>query len=344
MIRALFIFILALLLGEAPCPAAITGAGKPIDWFKSDEARRAADNTLTWQFESGAFPKNIDTGKEPCPADRKEQYRKSHWESIDNGATYTQVRILAAAWRATGEQRFAAGVNRGLTYLLKAQRPTGGWPQCFPQRGGYHDHITFNDDAMVNVMRLLADVKDDSAFDCVSKDDRRRAQDAFTRGVDCIVRCQIIVAGVRTGWCAQHDAVTLEPRPARSYEKVSISGGESARIVDLLMSIDKPNPAVRQAIIAACAWYEKSKLDGIRLEKAGDDVVVVTDAKAPPLWARFYDIETNKPIFCGRDGRIQTQLKDIEKERRTGYAWYGNWGAPLPRKLEAWKKKWPAEK
>ena len=32
----------------------------------------------------------------------------------------------------------------------------------------------------------------------------------------------------------------------------------------------------------------------------GSDVVVVPDASAPPLWARFYEIGTNRPIFSGQ--------------------------------------------
>jgi PelA/Pel-15E family pectate lyase len=49
---------------------------------------------------------------------------------------------------------------------------------------------------------------------------------------------------------------------------------------------------------------------------------VVPDATAPPLWARFYEIGTNRPIFSGRDSVVKYQLSEIEYERRTGYRWY----------------------
>jgi PelA/Pel-15E family pectate lyase len=73
----------------------------------------------------------------------------------------------------------------------------------------------------------------------------------------------------------------------------------------------------------------------------GYDRVVVQDAQAEPLWARFYDISTNRPIFSGRDGIIKDHLAEIEDERRTGYRWYVNSPAALLEKdYPAWQKKW----
>ncbi len=61
----------------------------------------------------------------------------------------------------------------------------------------------------------------------------------------------------------------------------------------------------------------------------GTNKVVVRDPNAPPLWARFYNIETNAPVFADRDGIPKATLAEIGDERRNGYAWYGNW----PQKL-----------
>lgn len=59
------------------------------------------------------------------------------------------------------------------------------------------------------------------------------------------------------------------------------------------------------------------------------DVVVVSDTAAPPLWARHYEIGTNRPIVAGRDAVKKYRLADIERERRTGTRWYGGWPQPL---------------
>ncbi|HVF97585.1 MAG TPA: pectinesterase family protein, partial [Flavisolibacter sp.] len=58
------------------------------------------------------------------------------------------------------------------------------------------------------------------------------------------------------------------------------------------------------------------------------------------IWARFYDIETNKPFFTGRDGIKRWDVSHIESERRNGYAWYGTWPQKLLEKdYPVWLKK-----
>ena len=62
-------------------------------------------------------------------------------------------------WSRTrrGEARYRASFLRGFDYLLAAEYPGGGWPQFFPLRAGYYSRITFNDNAMVNVLTVLRD-------------------------------------------------------------------------------------------------------------------------------------------------------------------------------------------
>src|SRR5262249_29706193 len=94
-------------------------------------------------------------------------------------------------------------------------------------------------------------------------------------------------------------------------------------------------------------WFEKVKLTGIKVvpkpepgTPKGFDRVVVQDASAPPLWARFYEIGTDRPIFCGRDGVIKYSLAEIEYERRNGYSWYVNGAERLLEKdYPAWRKR-----
>jgi PelA/Pel-15E family pectate lyase len=106
------------------------------------------------------------------------------------------------------------------------------------------------------------------------------------------------------------------------------------------MSIKDPSPAVVEAIESAIAWFEQSQLKGIKWVDNGNDRVVVQDPDAGPLWARFYEIGTNRPIFVGRDGVVKYSVAEIEHERRTGYSWYVDSPAKLLQKdYLAWKKK-----
>jgi PelA/Pel-15E family pectate lyase len=317
-------------------------ARKPDEWYRGPGGRRVADTILTYQSARGGWPKNIDTTAASYAGDPAKLQG-----TFDNGATVGELRFLARAFRATQEPRYRDAFLKGLDHILQAQYPTGGWPQYYPPGPKYNRYITFNDNAMVNLMRLLRDVTDDDAYDFAGADRRAAAKGAFDRGIQCILKCQIVVDGKKTAWCAQHDETDYRPRPGRAYELVSLSGAESVEIVRLLMSLDKPPPEVVAAVEGAVAWFESAKLTGIRqvIERdpkspKGFNKVVVKDPSASPLWARFYEIGTNRPIFSDRDGVAKHDIAEIGYERRNGYNWLSTWPADLLAKdYPAWKKR-----
>jgi len=319
-------------------------------WYATSDALRIADNVLLYQRDSGGWPKNIDMAAPLSETQRTEltQEKNSNDSTIDNGATYTQLIFLAKVYEAQPQSRHRDSFIRGFDYLLKAQYDNGGWPQFYPDLNGYYRHITFNDGAMIGVMRLLRDVANQKpAYSFIDEERRAKAEKAVQKGIECILKTQVIIDGRRTVWCAQHDEVTLKPAPARTYELVSLSGLESVDIVRFLMSIPKPNATVVEAIEGAVTWFQKSQLNGVRwVERAdsskpeGTDRVVVNDPNAPPLWARFYELNTNRPIFVGRDGVVKYEVAAIEHERRNGYAWYVEEPAKLLNKdYPEWRKK-----
>lgn len=307
--------------------------GKQADWFRGADGKRVMENVLSHQSVRGDWPKNFDTGEKPYrgdPADLR--------GTFDNGAGRGELRFLARAYRATGETRARDAFLKGVDHIFKAQYSNGGWPQTYPLGSGYSRHITFNDGTMIGLMELLRDVAESKEFDFVDSKRRARASRAFDAGVECILKCQILVDGRPTAWCAQHDEITFEPRKARTYEHVSLSGGESAGIILLLMSLENPKPEVVLAVNGACRWYEQVQLHGIRQTQRAGDKIIVPDADAPPLWARFYQIGTNRPIFSGRDGVIKYDITQIEHERRNGYSWYGYSGREVLRQWPKWKQ------
>ncbi|HEU5133427.1 MAG TPA: pectate lyase, partial [Pyrinomonadaceae bacterium] len=315
---------------------------KPDEWYASVEALRIADNVLLYQRSSGGWPKNIDMAKPLSDSNKSSLLRdqKKTDSTIDNGATYTQLSFLARVYTAQHQERHRQSFLKGLDYLLDAQYPNGGWPQFYPDLSGYYKHITYNDDAMIGVMKLLRDVagaKPVYAF--VDEARRSRAASAVEKGIECILKTQVIVNGKRTVWCAQHHEVTFAPAPARKFEVVSLSGGESVGIVRFLMSVKNPSPAVINSIESAIAWFEQSQLKGIKWVEKRDDRVVVQDPEGGPIWARFYEIGSNRPIFVGRDGVVKYSVAEIEHERRTGYNWYVDEPAKLLQKdYPKWRK------
>jgi len=335
-----------LLLGLAFAPLAVCGGAAaylkmPDHWFGTMEGRRIAANVLTHQSELGGWAKNSSTVIAPHVGEPSEIRA-----TFDNGATVDELRLLARAFNGTRDEALRVGFIKGLDYVLVAQYPSGGWPQFYPPGKQYERHITFNDGVMVRVLEFLREVSLAESYAFVPAALRVAAGEAFENGIACILKCQILVDGKRTVWCAQHDEVDFTPRPARSYELASFSGSESVGITRLLMSIERPRPEVIGAVEGAVAWFDAVKIAGIRLEQRtdsklpenGENLVVVKDAAAPLLWARFYDLGSQKPVFCDRDGVPRALISEISHERRNGYRWYGTWPQSLLEKdYPAWK-------
>ncbi|HET9360022.1 MAG TPA: pectate lyase [Vicinamibacterales bacterium] len=302
------------------------------EWYGSAEARSIADSVLLHQRANGGWPKDIDMSTPPSGAAARPSEPDS---TIDNGATVTQIRLLDRVWLSTTNARYRDAAARGLDYLFLSQYANGGWPQIYPLRKDYTRRITFNDDAMAGVLLLLDDLVAGRALASAGDVARARAVKAIDTATSVILRSQVRVNGRLTAWCAQHDEVTLEPAPARSYEHVSLSGRETVDIVRFLMR-RPPTPEVVAAVEAAVEWLRSVPIRGRRLDRRADpagrrapDLELVVDPAAPALWARFYQIGTNRPIYSGRDGVVRYDISEIEAERRNGYAWLGPWPAAL---------------
>jgi PelA/Pel-15E family pectate lyase len=332
--RNFALIVCALALGACSAIQAASIGGyiqKSDDWFRSAEGRLITANVLSWQSAAGSWPKNLDT-----TVPHRDEALKG---TFDNGATTGELRYLARAFTATNDGNVKAAFLKGVDHILHAQYPNGGWPQFYPPGDGYHRYITFNDQTMVRLMELVRDVGARTEFGFVDAERREACAQAFDRGVKCILATQVRVNGVLTVWCAQHDERTLEPRPARTFELASLSGAESVGILELLMSIEHPSSAILAAVDAGVNWFEAVKIKGIRETRVDGDKRIVVDPDAPALWARFYELGTNRPIFAGRDGVKRYSIAEIEPERRNGYAWYGKWAQNLPLKHKAWKER-----
>jgi len=333
-----------------------------------------ADSIVKYQMASGGWPKNQHWLDGPDQAYMAECFRTGIGSTIDNGATTGEMKVLANAVRelaapahaeadgafgasdgkacSSRAQRtatYTAAFVRGLNYLLNMQYANGGWPQFWPQRSAqsYANHITFNDNAMLNVMQLLRGVATNAEpYSAIGISDslRLRCDEAFWHGVRCILDCQIADAqGMPTVWCQQHDEQTLLPAPARKYELASYCGyGETVGIVELLMDLaeadacdaaaslfDITTDLLWQRIGLAVHWLEAHAIKGMKLESYVDadgraDKRFVPSPGAPDIWARYYDLQTASPLFSDRHGLPLRSFNEIGYERRNGYSWLGD--------------------
>ncbi len=321
------------------------------EWYQTDEAARIADQVVIYQKDNGGWEKNIDVAAMLTKPERDALVAK-HADfsetTIDNRTSYTQVAYLAKVITAsmlktalpTNFLKYKDAFNKGLDYLLSSQYENGGFPQFFPLKKGYYTHITFNDDAMIGVLRVLRDITNKANdYRFIDEDRRARAEKAVAKALPLILKLQYVDSGKKTAWVQQYDEVDLKPAWARKFEPPCLTSSESVGIVRYLME-EKPTPEIVAAIESAIEWFKSTEINGIRWERINGENVVVKNKSAPAIWARFYEFGTMKPIFIGRDSIIRYDVSEIEAERRNGYAWYGTWATDLLEKdYPQWKAK-----
>lgn len=327
-------------------------------FFASAEARRIGDQLLLWQRCTGAWPKNEDM---TSPMDEEltkkvlaDKQRKND-STIDNDATILQVRFLAMLYQSTlasGDKQdlvravqYKQAFLRGLEYMLSGQYNNGGWPQFWPVQRGYQVHITYNDNAMINVMKIIGDILDGNPHfsGLCDKALMGRLQLAFNMGIECILNTQIVTEEYGpTVWCQQHDRHTLQPAGARAFELPSYCSAESVNIVRFLMQLPNPNERIQAAIHGAMRWFERTKITGMvytrqRVDGKVQSSIVADPNATTPIWSRFYDLEHCESFVCDRDGIPRRHLDELGEERRNGYAWYTSAPAALFPLYETWK-------
>jgi hypothetical protein len=223
--------------------------GMPLDrepaWYGSAEARHVADVIVSYQTPAGGWSKNQNRAGpprllgQPYASDNNSRHsseadfdaaRDPDWGyvgTLDNDATITELRFLAkVAGRTPGAvgEPYRQSILRGVRYLLNAQMPNGGWPQVWPLQGGYHDAITFNDNAVSEAAALLTavgDGQDDSAScrgRCAARPPppRRAAGPASSppRSASAVYRRSGASRPIRSAW-SRSPAATSSRRPCR---------------------------------------------------------------------------------------------------------------------------------
>jgi PelA/Pel-15E family pectate lyase len=172
---------------------------------------------------------------------------------------------------------------------------------------------------------------------------RAQAAANWQRGLDCILAAQIIVGGQRTVWCQQHDAITLQPASARNYEMPAATSSESGTIVLFLMQLPNPDTNVIAAVHGAAAWFEKTKIMNQAFRVVGtENRQLVAAPGSGPIWSRYYEIGTDRPIFGDRDKTIHNDVNEISRERRAGYGWFRDTPKRVLEHYAKWAKLHPA--
>jgi len=341
----------------------------PYELYEETQVVGIAESMLALQNPDGGWAKNTDWARVYSRKELSElheqtlsvapltwQHKENNLQStLDNGTIYTHVTYLCKAYEQLRDRRYLESAKKALQWILNAQHPvSGGWT------GSDVYAITYNDEAMGGVLELLRAIsrEEDACYRPLAKELKQQAQQAYDRGIKCVLDTQIVVTKgdgtkVVTAWSQQHDHETLKPIWAREFEPPSVCSYESINLVKMLMQDKNPSPELVACIESACAWLMSDdivihgkKLVEVPAEpevsKYGRysdyETLLVDDKDAPPLLARMYDLENLQPVYCDRGRVIVKSFNDLGRERRNGYSYLGEWTTLLDKPYAEWKK------
>ncbi|MGN0221841.1 MAG: pectate lyase [Prevotella sp.] len=309
------------------------------EWYGSAEAISVADTLLGVQKTNGGWMKNDQfhnltaTELSARKALDGTDGRSAH-SCFDNYATTQEMRFLAKVYNQAKLQRHLDAFKRALNLIFTAGNSLkGGWGQYWPlsdDKYSYQNYITFNDDLMTNMLRILQEIYEEKGdFNgLVDEDTRTRCKEQWEKALECVLNCQINDNGVKAGWCAQHDPEDFLPTEGRPHELPSVSGSESATLLSYLMSINKPSEQLQQCITSAVEWFKAHKYkENAAIEDYtnanGEDDRHIIEKSGSNLWGRFIQIggESGKAIY----NKFYNKLKERGKTRAhhtTGYVYY----------------------
>ncbi len=279
-----------------------------------DAATAAAEALVYGQLQSGGWTQTIHFG----PAKRVGKYRNGKggsWNasSLDDGQTPAALQMLIRADRVLGFKHAAiheASIY-GLTALLKAQFPNGGFPQIwigpveakpvlkakypdFDYRTegkvrNYWDYYTLNDDVAGNVATTLI------AAHQTYKDVKYKT--ALEKLGDFLILAQM--PDPQPGWCQQYN-YEMMPIWGRKFEPAAITGWESQDAMEALIQIANYTGEKKylEPIPRALAHFEKSLLPDGRV-------------------ARYYEFKTNKALYMN----AKYQLTYDDAAAPSHYGW-----------------------
>lgn len=298
-----------------------------------------AEKMMLYQLPVGGWGKQLEDKSVvdySLPVDknllRKIKSTGDDHATIDNNATSREINALMKAYSETKNPDYLKAAEKGIHYLLTMQYENGGFPQYYPNKGLYRKQITFNDNAMINALTVLyntAEGKND--FIAVDQKLKEQSKKAVKKGIECILKAQVLQNGKPTIWADQYNEITLQPDKARAFEPVSLATAESVGIVRFLMW-QPVTPDIERSVKSAVKWFTENDIEGYSynvVKRNGKTVRVLAEDKNSVVWARFYDIHDNRPLFGDRDGSVKYNYNEVSEERRNGYSWFGDFAKKL---------------
>lgn len=271
-------------------------------------AARDAASALQWcQLASGGWTSDFDF--DPAKVKRyhfrrdllngdTERGKRKATSTLDDNKTQSALLFLLELSQmpeCADDEELQACVAFAFDGLFAAQFPNGAWPQQFSGPAApeapvlraafpddwprvwpnekYSGYYTLNDNNLQKAMELLLRASELTGEPVYLERAKRLG--------DFLILAQH--AEPQPGWSQQYN-FEMEPVWARKFEPPSLCSGESIGAIATLMElwIATGEEKYREPIPAALDWLERSALDDGR-------------------FARFYELKTNRPLYCDAD-------------------------------------------
>lgn len=263
------------------------------------------------QLESGGWSHAIDFDPKGSRAalyrNGKGNPKGRNYSTLDDGVTQSAVLFLMRADEALHfeDPQIHAAAKLGLDSLLAAQFPNGAFPQgwkapaaqhpvipaSFPNYDwkteervkDYWDLYTLNDGLAGDVVETLL------AAHAIYRDDRTAK--ALAKLGDFLILAQL--PEPQPAWAQQY-TFAMRPAWARKFEPPAITGSESQDVIAALLAIYQftGDSKYLAPIPRALNYLKKSEI-------------------APGRLARFYELQTNKPLYMTREYQLTYSGDDV---------------------------------
>lgn len=223
---------------------------------------------------------------------------------------------------------FQNRIISALNVIINSQHQNGGWSLYTEKKGYYSDYLAYNDGVHINAISILYKIlyEEKEDFGYLSEELINNIQIAYDKALDFILNTQIIVNNEKKIWAQQYYPDTLLPAPARSFEPNGLCGLESVGIIKFLKNIKNPTNEILDCIEYATEWFDNNYIN-TPLYRYNNNFYEGNGLYSKQ-WARYYDINTNAPIYLDRDTNIYTDIVELneisESKRALGYNWYNN--------------------
>jgi PelA/Pel-15E family pectate lyase len=279
-------------------------------WYL-DAARETAGALVYGQLASGGWTYAIDFDPQSKQAGHyrngRGQRKGRNNSSLDDNTTQSALRLVMHVDQALDfkDQEIHQAAKTALDALLAAQFANGGWPQSwtgpaaelpivkanFPDYEWRTEHRVKEYWNLYTLNDGLAGDVTDALSDALAIYDEERCRRALVKLGDFLVLAQL--PEPQPAWAQQYD-YEMHPAWARKFEPPAVTGGESQDAIETLLKIYRLSGDEKYLapIPKALAYLKASRLPDGQL-------------------ARFYELETNKPLYMTKDYQLTYDDSDV---------------------------------